>query len=90
MRTSNNLIVLKTLIDKQFHKNEKLYCCFADFSKAFDAVWRKHITLDSNGKFHTTINEFSKKAAKAAGRLYKLSTFNYISIKTWMGLQLKN
>ena len=28
------------------------------------------ITLDSNGKFHTAINELSKKAAKAAGRLY--------------------
>ena len=40
------------------------------------------ITLDSNGKFHTAINELSKKAAKAAGRLYKLSTFNYISINT--------
>ena len=40
------------------------------------------ITLDSNGKFHTAINELSKKPAKAAGRLYKLSTFNYITIKT--------
>ena len=40
------------------------------------------ITLDINGKFHTAINELSKKAVKAAGRLYKLSTFNYISIKT--------
>ena len=37
------------------------------------------ITLVSNGKFHTAINELSKKAA---GTLYKLSTFNYISIKT--------
>ena len=35
MRTSNNLFLLKTLIDKQFHKNEKLYCYFVDFSKAF-------------------------------------------------------
>ena len=41
MRTSNNVFVLKTLIDKQLHKNEKLYCCFVDFSKAFDTVWRK-------------------------------------------------
>ena len=238
MRTSNNLFVLKTLIDKQLQKNEKLYCCFVDFSKAFDKVWgkglveklkafgicgkmfdiienlylntkghatvgdfisdnfeinlgvkqsdppspfffnvykdescsdliqmeqeaptindikipclfwaddlvliyttkdglqnqlnvvndycfdwtltlsaektktvifnktgatlNKHqihyiliktvkyfsylgITLDSNGKFHTAVNELSKKAAKAAGRLYKLSTYNYISIQT--------
>ena len=39
------------------------------------------ITLDSNGKFHTAINELSKKAAKAAGRLYKLSTFNTYPLK---------
>ena len=41
MRTSNNLFVLKTLTDKQLHKNEKLYSGFVDFSKAFDTVWRK-------------------------------------------------
>ena len=41
MRTSNNIFVLKTLIDKQFKKGEKLYCCFVDFSKAFDTIWRK-------------------------------------------------
>ena len=40
------------------------------------------ITLDSNGKFHTTVNELSRKVAKAAGRLYKLSTYKYISIQT--------
>ena len=41
MRTSNNGLVLKTLIDKQFKENKKLYSCFIDFSKAFDIVWRK-------------------------------------------------
>ena len=41
MRTSNNIFVLKTLIDKQFKKGGKLYCCFVDFSKAFDTIWRK-------------------------------------------------
>ena len=41
MRTSNNLFALTTLIDKQLQKNEKLYCCFVDFSEAFDTVWRK-------------------------------------------------
>ena len=44
------------------------------------------ITLDSNGKSHTAVNELSKKAAKAVGRLYELSTYNYISIQT----QLEN
>ena len=41
IRTSNNCSVLKTLIDKQFKENERLYSCFIDFSKAFDTVWRK-------------------------------------------------
>ena len=36
-----NILVLKTLIDKQFKKGRKLYCCFVDFSKAFDTIWRK-------------------------------------------------
>ena len=40
MRTVNNVMVLKTLIEKQCGKHEKLYCCFVDFSKAFDLVWR--------------------------------------------------
>ena len=41
MRTSNNIFILKTLIEKQFMSNNKLYCSFVDFSKAFDTVWRK-------------------------------------------------
>ena len=40
------------------------------------------ITLDSDGKLHTAVNELSKNPAKAAGRLCKLSTYNYISIQT--------
>ena len=32
MRTSNNILILKTLMDKQFSNNQKLYCCFVDFS----------------------------------------------------------
>ena len=41
MRTSNNIFVLKTLIDKYFHKNKKLCTCFINFSTAFDTIWRK-------------------------------------------------
>ena len=38
MRTSNDILILKTLMDKQFNNNQKLYCCFVDFSKAFDTA----------------------------------------------------
>ena len=48
MRTSNNIFVMKTLIDKQFHKNKKLYTCFVDFSKAFDTIWRKGLIAKLN------------------------------------------
>ena len=63
MRTSNNIFFLKTLIDKQFHKNEKLYSCFVDFSKAFDTVWRKGLvaklkTFGICGKMLNIIENF--------------------------------
>ena len=56
MRTSNNCLVLKTLIDKQFKENERLYSCFIDFTKAFDTVWRKGLlakieSYSINGKY---------------------------------------
>ena len=38
--------------------------------------------MDSNGKFQTAINELTRKAAKALGRVYRLSTCNFISTKT--------
>ena len=38
--------------------------------------------MDSNGKFQTTINELTKKAAKALGRVHRLSTCNFISTNT--------
>ena len=41
-RTSDHILVLKTLIDKYIHRASKsyLYVCFVDFSAAFDTVWR--------------------------------------------------
>ena len=38
--------------------------------------------MDFNGKFQTAINELTKKAAKALGRVYRLSTCNFISTNT--------
>lgn len=44
-RTTDNIFVLKSLIDKQKQTRQgkasgKLYCCFVDFKKAFDTVPR--------------------------------------------------
>ncbi|MCW4346970.1 MAG: reverse transcriptase domain-containing protein [Candidatus Thiodiazotropha endolucinida] len=38
--TTDNLFVLKSLIDFVQRKKKKLYCCFIDFQQAFDTVWR--------------------------------------------------
>ncbi len=39
-KTSDHILTLKTLTDKYFHKNKKLFVCFIDFRKEFDSVWR--------------------------------------------------
>ena len=41
-RTADNIFILKTLIQRQLLKGEKLFVCFVDFSKAFDRV-NRHI-----------------------------------------------
>ena len=38
--TSDNLFILKSLIDIMQSQHKKLYCCFVDFKQAFDTVWR--------------------------------------------------
>jgi hypothetical protein len=39
-RTTDNLYILRTLIEQSIHKRKKVNCCFVDFCKAFDIVPR--------------------------------------------------
>jgi hypothetical protein len=39
-RTADHIFVLKTLLDICKTKKDSLFCCFIDFRKAFDTVWR--------------------------------------------------
>jgi hypothetical protein len=39
-RTTDNLYILRTLIEHSTHKRKKVYCCFVNFHKAFDTVPR--------------------------------------------------
>jgi hypothetical protein len=38
--TTDNLYILRTLIEQSTHKRKKVHCCFVDFHKAFDPVPR--------------------------------------------------
>jgi len=56
----DNIFVLNTLITHFINTNEKLYCAFIDFSKAFDYpvhenIWYKLIRLDIRGKMFSVI-----------------------------------
>ena len=38
--TTDNIFIIKSLIDILQSKNKKLFCAFVDFKQAFDTVWR--------------------------------------------------
>ena len=40
-RTSDHLLVLKTLIDSYKSSRKPIFTCFIDFRKAYDSVWRE-------------------------------------------------
>ena len=62
-RTSDQIFILKTIIDKYINKNgkeNKLYACFIDFRKAFDTVCHEGLVLKLqqagiNGKIYKLI-----------------------------------
>lgn len=64
-RTSDHIFTLNTLVRKclrKKHGSKKLYTCFVDFSKAFDALWRPFIleklfSKSVGGKFYTVIKQ---------------------------------
>ena len=59
------MFIMTLLIDFLKHSNQKLYCAFIDFSKAFDNVWRvglwsKLYKNDINGRFLTLVQNMYK------------------------------
>jgi exonuclease III len=71
-RTSDHVLVLKSLVDKYLNKAGKsyLYVCFIDFSAAFDTVWRnaliyKLTKIGIGGKFLATICNMYKSVSFA-------------------------
>ena len=42
-RTPDHIFLLRSIIKKYTTKNNKLFTCFVEFSKAFDSIWRQAI-----------------------------------------------
>ncbi|MEW8547740.1 MAG: reverse transcriptase domain-containing protein, partial [Candidatus Thiodiazotropha sp.] len=41
--TTDNIFIIKSLIDIAKSSKTNLHCCFIDFKQAFDTVWRDHL-----------------------------------------------
>jgi len=55
-RTTDNLYILRTLVEQSTHKCKKVYYCFVDFRKAFDTVprdllWQVLVNMGIVGRF---------------------------------------
>ena len=67
-RTSDHIFVLKKIIDFTFKKkNNRLYTCFVDFSKAFDNIWHdalfmKMLHIGITGKCFSVIKNMYENA----------------------------
>ena len=66
-RTTDNMFILNSLIDRQKYKKKPLYTCFVDFTKAFDyinraALYYKLIKRGVNGKLLKIICSMYKNA----------------------------
>ncbi len=66
-RTSDNLFILQSLINRQKFKNKTLYVCFVVFTKAFDyvnryALYYKLMKRDLKGKMLNLVCDMYKKA----------------------------
>ncbi len=67
-KTSDHILTLKTLTDKYFQENKKLFACFIDYKKAFDSVWRdaliyKLLKADGGGIFGKIIQNMYEKTS---------------------------
>ena len=58
--TVDAIFLLHALITSYINKNKRLYCCFVDYTKAFDSIqhyhlWRRLSKVGVNGKLFTVI-----------------------------------
>ena len=80
--TTDNIFIIKSLIDIVRSGKKKLYCCFVDFKQAFDTVWRdglwsKLVQYRINGKCFKVIHNLYKDIKSKV--MTKEGTSNYFS-----------
>ena len=83
--TADHIFSLKTLIDLYLFEKKRLYCCFVDYSKAFDtvnraALWSKLLAKGIGGKLIKSIYSMYNNAKSCISMSGKTS--GYFACKT--------
>ncbi len=78
----DHIFVLKHILDLFISKKRKLYCCFVDYTKAFDTIWRevlwhKLLSVGIEGKFLTVIKSMYSQVKSCVQLNSKKSDFFY-------------
>ena len=69
--TLDHIYTLKSIVNKYvLRQKRKLYCCFVDFRKAYDSVWREGLMvklrrLGVGGKFYQLIKDMYSKTSSS-------------------------
>ena len=90
-RTTDHIFLLRTIIKKYTSRNNILFSCFVDFSKAFDSIWRRALIeklskIGINGPFLQVIKSIYNTTTNSL--IYKESlTLKFISN---MGVKTKD
>ena len=89
-RTSDNIFVIRTIVNKYFSMSKKLYCCFIDFQKAFDRIWHKGLFLKMkmvgiNGNFLRYIQNSYSSMESCVKFSSGLSDFFKVKVGTRQG-----
>ena len=67
VRTTDQLLIIRTLLQQAAHDKRRLYCCFVDFKKAFDLIprdilWNVLKRHGMSGRVLTPINVCSRQS----------------------------
>jgi hypothetical protein len=81
-RTTDQLFILRTLIEHSKAKNKPFYCCFVDFTKVFDILpcellWRVLASLEVEGRFLRCLQAMYAKDTVCINHLSEGVTSNF-------------